>query len=104
MPEKPSNLSQSSLLVLKVNFHRHLEKPAENDQQPNSIGMVRDGDHGVGDRPEASQTKGNNTEPKYSGPNSPYSTQAIPISNDMRKLQSRGSGQGSAGQLNWILN
>ncbi|KAJ6018421.1 hypothetical protein N7522_001885 [Penicillium canescens] len=107
MPEKPSKLSRSSRsspLVLKVNFPPHSGKPAKNDQQPNSIGIMQYGDDGVGDRPEASQTHGHNTEPKYSAPNSPYSPQDIPISNDMRNLQSQGSGQDSAGQLNWILN
>ncbi|OGE46970.1 hypothetical protein PENARI_c082G03149, partial [Penicillium arizonense] len=91
-------------LVLKVNFPPHSGKSAKNDQQPNSIGIIQDGDHGVGDRLEASETHRHNTEHKYSAPNSPYSPQDIPMSNDVRNLQTQGSSQDSAGQLNWILN
>ncbi|KAJ6045353.1 uncharacterized protein N7446_012217 [Penicillium canescens] len=103
-PSKSSRSSRSSPLVLKVNFPPHSGKSAKNDQQPNSIGVTQDGHHGVGDRLEASKTHGHNTEPKYSTPNSPYSPQDIPMSNDKRNLQTQGSGQDSAGQLNWILN
>ncbi|KAJ6174824.1 hypothetical protein N7485_004629 [Penicillium canescens] len=103
-PSKSSRSSRSSPLVLKVNFPPHSGKSAKNDQQPNSIGIMQDGDHGVGDRLEASKTHGHNTEPKYSTPNSPYSPQDIPMSNDKRNLQTQGSGQDSAGQLNWMLN